>query len=91
MLQYSRRWSVHSLKLIHSELILSIAALLLWDHIITLGAEVSKIWSRKFSGPTVLYAFLRYGTLVEKIAVMLLASWYMTPRVSSFKRLNLGS
>jgi len=28
----------------------------------------------------VLYALLRYGTLVEKISVMFLASWYMTPR-----------
>ncbi|KAF9482963.1 hypothetical protein BDN70DRAFT_918751 [Pholiota conissans] len=59
----------------------SIAAvsLLAWDHIITLHAEVNKIWSKKFTGATVLYALLRYGTLVEKIAVMLLASWYMTP------------
>ncbi|KAF8186791.1 hypothetical protein BJ912DRAFT_1060064 [Pholiota molesta] len=55
-------------------------SLLAWDHIITLDAEVSKIWSKKFSGPTALYALLRYGTLVEKIAVMLLASWYMTER-----------
>lgn len=40
------------------------------------------MWSRKFSGATVLYAFLRYGTLIEKISVLLLASWYMSPEVS---------
>lgn len=55
-------------------------ALLVWDHLITFGAEVSRIWSRKFSGATVLYALLRYGTLLEKVSIMFLASWYMTPR-----------
>ncbi|KAJ7661142.1 hypothetical protein B0H17DRAFT_1337261 [Mycena rosella] len=55
------------------------AALLIWDHVITLGAEVNKIWSRKLSGSTVLYALLRYGTLFEKITVLFLASWYLTP------------
>jgi len=55
-------------------------ALLLWDNVVTFGDEVSKIWSKKISGGTVLYALLRYGTAVEKITVMLLASWYMTPR-----------
>ncbi|KJA15539.1 hypothetical protein HYPSUDRAFT_48303 [Hypholoma sublateritium FD-334 SS-4] len=59
----------------------SIAAtsLLAWDHIITLHAEISKMWPKKLSAPTVLYFLLRYGTLLEKVAVMLLASWYMTP------------
>ncbi|RDB26733.1 hypothetical protein Hypma_005393 [Hypsizygus marmoreus] len=55
-------------------------ALLIWEHVITFGAEVSRIWSRKFSGVTVLYALLRYGTLLEKISIMFLASWYMTPK-----------
>ncbi|KAF8070104.1 hypothetical protein FPV67DRAFT_1754487 [Lyophyllum atratum] len=50
-------------------------ALLIWDHAITFGAEVSRIWSRKFSGATVLYALLRYGTLLEKISILFLASW----------------
>ncbi|KAJ7483781.1 hypothetical protein B0H11DRAFT_2193053, partial [Mycena galericulata] len=54
-------------------------ALLIWDHCITLGLEVRRIWSRKLSGSTVLYACLRYGTLFEKITVLLLASWYLTP------------
>ncbi|KAJ7467602.1 hypothetical protein FB451DRAFT_1258944 [Mycena latifolia] len=54
-------------------------ALLIWDHVITIGAEVNKVWSRKFGGSTVLYALLRYGTLFEKIAVLFLASWYLTP------------
>ena len=57
-------------------------ALLIWDHVITFGQEVRRIWSPKLSGGTVLFAFLRYGTLVEKIAILLLASWYMTPNVS---------
>jgi hypothetical protein len=39
------------------------------------------MWLRKFSGPTVLYTLLRYGTLFEKIAILFLASWYLTPRV----------
>ncbi|KAF8969001.1 hypothetical protein BDZ97DRAFT_1915691 [Flammula alnicola] len=65
-------------------------ALLAWDHIITLHAEVSKMWLKKFSGTTVLYALLRYGTLVEKIAVMLLASWYMTPRDSRLQHILLS-
>ncbi|KAJ6584027.1 hypothetical protein DFH09DRAFT_911387 [Mycena vulgaris] len=56
-------------------------ALLIWDHVITFGAEVNKFWSRKFSGATVLYALLRYGTLFEKITVLFLASWYLTPHV----------
>ncbi|PPQ75249.1 hypothetical protein CVT26_014814 [Gymnopilus dilepis] len=55
-------------------------ALLIWDHVITFGAEVRCMWSRKFSGPTVLYSLLRYGTLVEKIVILLLASWYLDPR-----------
>ena len=55
--------------------------LLAWDHIITLRAEVTKMWPKKLSAPTVLYFLLRYGTLLEKVAVMLLASWYMTPHV----------
>ncbi|KDR84644.1 hypothetical protein GALMADRAFT_262786 [Galerina marginata CBS 339.88] len=54
-------------------------ALLIWDHVITFGREVHSMWGRKFSGPTVLYGLLRYGTLFEKIAIMFLASWYMTP------------
>ncbi|KAJ7135665.1 hypothetical protein C8R44DRAFT_768832 [Mycena epipterygia] len=54
-------------------------ALLIWDHVITFGAEVRKVWCRKFSGATVLYALLRYGTLFEKITVLFLASWYLTP------------
>ncbi|KAF9543835.1 hypothetical protein CPC08DRAFT_716638 [Agrocybe pediades] len=54
-------------------------ALLLWDHIITFGAEVNTMWWRKKSGGTALYTMLRYGTLFEKITVMFLASWYMTP------------
>ncbi|KAH9480668.1 hypothetical protein JR316_0007268 [Psilocybe cubensis] len=54
-------------------------ALLIWDHVITFGREVQIFWSRKISGPAILYGLLRYGTLFEKIAVMLLASWYMTP------------
>ncbi|KAJ7135690.1 hypothetical protein C8R44DRAFT_768862 [Mycena epipterygia] len=49
-------------------------ALLIWDHVITFGAEVRKVWCRKFSGATVLYALLRYGTLFEKITVLFLAS-----------------
>ncbi|KAJ6476901.1 hypothetical protein C8R45DRAFT_1008192 [Mycena sanguinolenta] len=56
-------------------------ALLIWDWIITIPAEVQKIWGRKLSGSTVLYACLRYGTLCEKITVLLLASWYLTPHV----------
>jgi len=54
-------------------------ALLIWDHCISLGLEVRRIWSRKLSGSTVLYACLRYGTLFEKITVLFLASWYLTP------------
>ncbi|KAF7349449.1 hypothetical protein MSAN_01734900 [Mycena sanguinolenta] len=49
-------------------------ALLIWDWIITIPAEVQRIWCRKLSGSTVLYACLRYGTLCEKIIVLLLAS-----------------
>ncbi|KAK7046509.1 hypothetical protein R3P38DRAFT_3257848 [Favolaschia claudopus] len=56
-------------------------ALLIWDWIITIPAEVRRVWSRKMSGSTVLYACLRYGTLFEKITVLLLASWYLTPHV----------
>ncbi|KAF7350771.1 hypothetical protein MSAN_01638300 [Mycena sanguinolenta] len=56
-------------------------ALLIWDWVITIPAEVQKIWCRKFSGSTVLYASLRYGTLFEKIIVLLLASWYLSPHV----------
>ncbi|KAJ7624869.1 hypothetical protein FB45DRAFT_88070 [Roridomyces roridus] len=69
-------------------------ALLVWDHVITFGAEVQNVWpsrpstggtanskpGRKLSGATVLYALLRYGTLFEKITVLLLASSYFTPR-----------
>ncbi|KAJ6571462.1 hypothetical protein B0H19DRAFT_1255430 [Mycena capillaripes] len=54
-------------------------ALLIYDHVITLAEEVNRVWSRKVSGATVLYACLRYGTLFEKIAVLFLASWYLTP------------
>ncbi|KAF7324177.1 hypothetical protein MKEN_00640500 [Mycena kentingensis (nom. inval.)] len=57
-------------------------ALVIWDHAITFGEEVRRVWTcgRKFSGASVLYAMMRYGTLLEKIAVLLLASWYMTPQ-----------
>lgn len=69
-------------KLLDNRYLLSLlSALLLWDNVVTFGDEVSKIWSKKISGGTVLYALLRYGTAVEKVTVMLLASWYMTPRV----------
>ncbi|KAJ7206847.1 hypothetical protein GGX14DRAFT_456935 [Mycena pura] len=54
-------------------------ALLIWDQVITFGAEVRSVWSRKLSGSTALYAMMRYGTLFEKITVLLLASWYLTP------------
>ncbi|KAJ7053392.1 hypothetical protein C8F01DRAFT_1375270 [Mycena amicta] len=54
-------------------------ALLIWDHIITFGEEVRRVWTRKVSGATALYAMMRYGTLFEKITVLLLASWYITP------------
>ncbi len=65
-------------------------ALLVWDHIICFGAEVRRIWSRKFSGATVLYSLLRYGTLLEKITIMVLASWDMTPHVSALPFYMLG-
>ncbi|KIJ43584.1 hypothetical protein M422DRAFT_253165 [Sphaerobolus stellatus SS14] len=51
------------------------SALLIWDHVVTFGEEVSKIWSKKITGGSVLYVLLRYGTAVEKITIMLLASW----------------
>ncbi|KAJ6477031.1 hypothetical protein C8R45DRAFT_1216809 [Mycena sanguinolenta] len=68
-------------------------ALLIWDWVITFPAEVQKIWCRKLSGSTVLYASLRYGTLCEKIIVLLLASWYLGPHGSDlcFEHLYLGT
>ncbi|KAJ7219663.1 hypothetical protein B0H12DRAFT_1224329 [Mycena haematopus] len=54
-------------------------ALLIWDWVITISAEVQRIWSRRLSGSTILYACLRYGTLCEKITVLVLASWSITP------------
>ncbi|KAJ7436269.1 hypothetical protein B0H11DRAFT_2207196 [Mycena galericulata] len=69
----------HRLRYSSSTLLTLGKALLIWDHCITLGLEVRRIWSRKLSGSTVLYACLRYGTLFEKITVLLLASWYLTP------------
>ncbi|KAG6850135.1 hypothetical protein H0H93_000520 [Arthromyces matolae] len=56
------------------KLYIAAVALLIWDHVVTFSAEVSKMWSQKFSGATVLYALLRYGTLFEKITILFLAS-----------------
>ncbi|KIJ44940.1 hypothetical protein M422DRAFT_779202 [Sphaerobolus stellatus SS14] len=69
-------------------------ALFIWDHVITFGEEVSKIWTKKISGGSVLYLLLRYGTAVEKISIMLLASWYMNPHgqvLSGFVGLGLSA
>lgn len=83
MLQHRSSWYVSSEKANGSAWLTSpfAVALLVWDHIITFGAEVRKVWSQKIGGGSVLYLLLRYGTLFEKITVMFLASWYMTPHV----------
>ncbi|KAJ7764026.1 hypothetical protein DFH07DRAFT_1017015 [Mycena maculata] len=64
-------------------------ALLVWDHVITFGGEVHKVWSRKLSGSTLLYVLLRYGTLFEKITVLFLASWYLTPHELVFSHFGV--
>ena len=39
----------------------------LYDYIITIGREVDLFWSRKITGASVLFLFIRYGTLVYKV------------------------
>ncbi|KAE9396653.1 hypothetical protein BT96DRAFT_884594 [Gymnopus androsaceus JB14] len=40
-------------------------AMLIFDHLITFGDEVERIWKRKFTGATVLFALNRYLTPVQ--------------------------
>ena len=39
-------------------------ALIVYEHIITLGEEIELIWGRKFSPVSVLFAVNRYGALL---------------------------
>ncbi|RPD65002.1 hypothetical protein L227DRAFT_275606 [Lentinus tigrinus ALCF2SS1-6] len=39
----------------------------IYDYIITIGREVDLFWTRKVTGASVLFLFIRYGTLVYKI------------------------
>ncbi|KAI0092091.1 hypothetical protein BDY19DRAFT_1046209 [Irpex rosettiformis] len=50
----------------------TIATLIIYEHLITLGEEVRVIWCRKFTGATLLFLVNRYLTLL--IAVLVLAS-----------------
>ncbi|RDX52001.1 hypothetical protein OH76DRAFT_1400910 [Lentinus brumalis] len=46
---------------------LSAIVFFLYDYIITVGREVELFWTRKVTGASVLFFFIRYGTILYKI------------------------
>jgi len=49
----------------------AVAALFVYDTLLTFSQEVSHIWGRQFSGTTVLYLVNRYGELAQKVLIIL--------------------
>ncbi|KAI0760625.1 hypothetical protein C8Q74DRAFT_1297735 [Fomes fomentarius] len=47
--------------------VISVLALLAYDHLLTFAEEVHFMWGRTFSGATVVFALNRYTTLIGKI------------------------
>lgn len=54
-----------------------LTALLYFDFVITFPQEVQRIWSRRFSGATIVYLLTRYSALFERI-IFLVSLFLMT-------------
>ena len=65
---------------------MSVYAALLWfDFALTFTTEVQRIWRRKFSGATVVYLFMRYSALIERVLFVLeVLVWKSSDKVCSF-------
>ncbi|KAI0754175.1 hypothetical protein C8Q80DRAFT_1265851 [Daedaleopsis nitida] len=47
--------------------VISVLALLVYDHLLTFAGELQFVWGRRFSGATVIFALNRYTTLIGKV------------------------
>lgn len=63
----------------------SFAAFVVYDYLLTSGREIRYIWRRGFSGPAILFYVMRYSALANAIFVVIdLKPWAtMTDHVSS--------
>ncbi|KAJ7773878.1 hypothetical protein B0H16DRAFT_1510294 [Mycena metata] len=64
-------------------------AILYWDHLITLDAEVQYLWGKSKSYGSYLFFAVRYGVPASNIPVAVFAFIAVTPSVSSCARHNL--
>ena len=51
-------------------------ALLTYDYLLTFSGEIQFVWSRKFSGATVVFVLNRYVTLFSKIVLPISTFWW---------------
>ncbi|KAH9888009.1 hypothetical protein C8Q73DRAFT_794442 [Cubamyces lactineus] len=51
-------------------------ALLAYDYLLTFSGEIQFVWSRKFSGATVVFVLNRYVTLFSKIVLPISTFWW---------------
>ncbi|KAJ8489003.1 hypothetical protein ONZ51_g3220 [Trametes cubensis] len=51
-------------------------ALLTYDYLLTFSGEIQFVWSRKFSGATVVFVLNRYVTLFSKIVLSISTFWW---------------
>ncbi|KAI0718685.1 hypothetical protein C8T65DRAFT_737040 [Cerioporus squamosus] len=58
-------------------------ALVLYEHVITLGMEVQQVWKREISGATVLFVLTRYMTLLNRVFVTISLSSIHSPEAVS--------
>ncbi|EMD35659.1 hypothetical protein CERSUDRAFT_75204 [Gelatoporia subvermispora B] len=64
----------------------SVAAtiLIFYDYVTTFDRELECVWSRKFGGPTVLFALNRYVTIVYRILMtLIMVPWSSNPQANA--------
>ncbi|KAI0941891.1 hypothetical protein AcV7_002456 [Taiwanofungus camphoratus] len=62
--------AAYSRLVVENYCIMASAALLFFDFCITFTTEVQRIWSRRFSGATIIFLIVRYAALAERITLV---------------------
>ncbi|KAI0918344.1 hypothetical protein AcV5_002352 [Taiwanofungus camphoratus] len=62
--------AAYSRLVVENYCIIASAALLFFDFCITFTTEVQRIWSRRFSGATIIFLIVRYAALAERITLV---------------------
>lgn len=68
-----RSTDVHRHLLRHITTSYFVPALLVFDWALMFTREVNRVWLRKFTGTTVVYALIRYSSLLSYVALCIIA------------------